>query len=227
MAELNFRFEELRPYAHLFGSQEILDKYQFALEAAREKQRILDENPEQRVFEDIVDTAQDGFTYEVPRLDDPRALLAGIITDTCMYIGGDGEKYMNYIFMHGTDASRLMLILDGHKQVAGYCRYKYRHDEEAGNEIYVSTIKYGKNYRFDQTCEAAVRGLYEQMQANNQAGKNPVKCFSGKEIFSDTFQRCLKMQKQKEQEMSKGQGKGEKLKAVTVGGKDGGIEFQA
>ena len=179
MAELNFRLEELRPYAEYFESQEELERYEMLLEYGKEKQELLDTIPDLRVFEDIVDKQKGGFTYIVPRLDDPRALMAGKVVGTCFKLDDGGERKLREIFTGQDFSNRLMIVLDENKNFTAYCRYRYKKGDE---EIWVGFI--GENWVppeldsvkiYIENDKAIRRGLFDQMNMNNKFGKNPVK----------------------------------------------------
>ena len=171
--KLNFRHKELKPFAHLFYSQKYLKQYQQLFRKSKKKQSFLDKNPGNKVFADIVDNNKEGFTYEVPRLDDPRLLLVGEIVGTCLTLDGYGKPILESLLSDPADTDQLMLVLDAGKEVVGYCRYYY----DAKNKGI--GIEQGHHIVSAQSIEAEVldvirRGIFDQMNANNKAGVNPV-----------------------------------------------------
>ena len=177
MSELKFRFEELRPYAEFFESQEELDKYQNLYAEAKVKQAFLDANPDKRIFEDIVDKQKDGFTYLVPRLDDPRALLAGKMVGTCFKLDDSGEHNLRTIFAGQDFSNRLMIILDENKNFSAYCRYRYWEGDGIWINFFGEKLvppEFDSIKIYIENNKAIRRGLFDQMNTNNKFGRNLV-----------------------------------------------------
>lgn len=101
-------FEEGAEYAKNYGYS--LEKYNRAVEIWKEAK-----NREESAIPRVQGKTEEGWTYEILRLDDPMGIFIGEITDCCQVLDGAGQDSMR----HSMGPGRVLVIKNSEGQITG------------------------------------------------------------------------------------------------------------